>query len=60
MQQDARIDATGVDAEATGGEESVGLLIGADRRNSDSVGTETGSQQLQPVALRQVDVPSFR
>lgn len=52
-----REDAAAVDAQTTGREIVVGLLEGADGRDLDVLRRQAGSDELQAVALRQVDVP---
>ena len=58
VEQDAGEDAAGEDAEATGREESVCLLVGADVREGYLAVGYAGGQQLPTVTLGQVDVPA--
>ena len=56
---DACKDATRLDAQSTGREEGVRMLDGADVGNGDVSLGNAGSNELQAIALRQVDMPLF-
>lgn len=56
-QKNTREDATGMDAEATGGEVGVAVLVGADCAVEDVVFFDAHGQELLAVAYRQVNVP---
>ena len=54
---DAGEDAAAVDAEPAGGEVVFGMLEGADGRDLNGLWRQPGSDELQAVALGEVDVP---